>query len=127
MLETVTTALGSLERCPSCFSLWIEQKLIAAYSDDKAACREALAETKTLLLPTDRWCPKCFQKMVDGRVRSRGVVLHLCTTCEALWTDWDTLRKFDEFIERALKAQVEAASTEPPPAASVVSRQAYLS
>jgi len=113
MLETVTTALGSLERCPACLSLWVEQKLIAAYSDDKTACRVALAETKALLLPADRWCPKCFQKMVDGRVRSRGVVLHLCVTCEALWTDWNALRKFDEFVERALKAQVEAASQPP--------------
>ena len=115
LMETVTTALGALERCPSCLSLWVEQKLISAYSDDKIACRDALAETKALLLSTGRWCPKCFQKMVDGRVRSRGVVLHLCVTCEALWTDWDSLRKFDEFIERALRAQVEAASQAPLP------------
>jgi Zn-finger nucleic acid-binding protein len=109
-MDTVTTALGALERCPSCFGMWMEQKLIAAYSDDKVACRDALAETQVLLLPVDRWCPKCFQKMFDGRVGSRSVVLHLCTHCEAVWTDWDTLQRFDEFVGRALKAQVETAT-----------------
>jgi len=112
-LETITTALGNLERCPTCQSFWVEQKTLAAYSDDKTTCRAALDETKTLLLPTERWCPKCFQKMVDGRVRSRSVILHLCQTCTAIWTDWETLKKFDEAIERTLHAQVDAARTAP--------------
>lgn len=114
-MQTVTTALGALDRCPACLSLWIEQKLVTAYSDDKTACREALDETKALLLPVERWCPKCFQKLQDGRVRSRGVVLQLCTHCETLWCQWDQLKRFDEFIQRALYAQVEAALQLPMP------------
>src|SRR5450755_4107548 len=109
-LETLTTSFGSWDRCTSCKGLFIHQDLVAAASLDRAATLEALAEVQTLLLPTERTCPKCLQKLFDGRVRSRGVILALCPTCMSYWTTLPNLRQFDEAVEKTLLAQAEIAA-----------------
>ncbi len=99
-LETLSAPIGTFERCPYCQTLFIRRELIVAASLDRGACEEALEETKSLLLPTDRWCPKCLQKLYDGRVRSRGVNFTLCTTCDAFWTTLQTLGQFENDVEK---------------------------
>jgi len=106
-LETLSTAIGTFERCPRCSGLFIHQDLITAVSHDKAKCEAALQETKGLLLPTERSCPKCLQKFFDGRVRSRDVILTLCPTCQSFWTTLPILNQFDETVERALRLEME--------------------
>jgi Zn-finger nucleic acid-binding protein len=108
-LETISASIGSFERCPNCGGLFILQDLIAAASQDKAKCREALEETKALLLPTEKWCPKCLQKLFDGRVRSRGVIFTVCSTCQTLWADLALLGQFEEAVERTLRVQIDLA------------------
>jgi len=110
ILETYSAAIGNFERCPNCGGLFIHQDLIAAASQDPAKCIEALGETNVLLLPTERWCPKCLQKIYDGRVRSRAVNLSLCPACQSFWTNLPTLHQFEEAVERTLRLQIEIAS-----------------
>src|SRR6266700_5111547 len=109
ILETLSTSFGTWERCPNCTGVFIRQGLITAAGADRAQCVEALSETKGLLLPTDRSCPKCLQKLFDGRVQSRGVIFSLCPTCESFWTTLPTLRQFEEAIEKTLTAEIQAA------------------
>src|SRR5258708_7612707 len=104
-LETLSSPVGDWQRCPSCEGFFIRQDLVAKLSADSVKCTEALEETKSLLLPTERWCPKCLQKLFDGRVRSRGVIFSLCVTCQSLWTNLSTLRQFEEIIEKTLRSQ----------------------
>src|SRR6266481_7092949 len=106
ILETLSTPFGTWERCPNCEGLFIHEDLLAAASADRAQCVEALAETQGLLLPSDRTCPKCLQKLFDGRVQSRGVIFSLCPTCESLWTNLPTLHQFEEAIEKTLTAEI---------------------
>jgi hypothetical protein len=108
-LETFSASIGSFECCPNCGGLFVHQDLVAAASQDKAKCLEALQEIKTLLLPTEKWCPKCLQKLFDGRVRSRGVILTVCSSCETLWTNLAVLGQFEETIERTLRVQIDLA------------------
>src|SRR5690348_14489895 len=81
-LQTLAAPIGEFEMCPNCQGLFIRQELMVAASQERTQALEALQETKILLLPTDKWCPKCMQKLFDGRVRSRRVILTLCPTCE---------------------------------------------
>jgi len=110
MLEILSAPIGNFERCPNCHGLFITQDIVAAASQDRSQCLQALEEPKALLLPTDKWCPKCMQKLFDGRVRSRGVILTLCATCQALWTDLSILRQFEEAVERTLVIQIDIAN-----------------
>ena len=110
-LETYTSAVGSFERCPRCEGLFIHRDLIAAASQDRAKCLEALGETEALLLPTDRWCPKCLQKLADGRIRSRGLICTLCPSCQAFWTNLSSLNQLEESIGTAIRLQMDAAGT----------------
>jgi hypothetical protein len=107
MLDIISAPLGTWERCPNCSGLFIPQEVVVSASQDRAKCVEALEETKTLLLPTERWCPKCLQKLYDGRVQSRGVILSLCSTCQSFWTSLPILRQFEELIEKTLRMQME--------------------
>ncbi len=109
MFETLSTPFGAWDRCPSCRGIFIHQDLIASASQDRAKCIEALEETQALLLPTERSCPKCLQKLFDGRVRSRGVIFSLCPTCQSFWTSLPILQQFEEQIEKTLNAQAEIA------------------
>jgi hypothetical protein len=111
LLETVSAPLGIWDRCPSCKGLFLSQEIIAAASQDRAKCLEALEETKVLLLPTDRACPKCFQNLFDGRVKSRGVILSVCPPCQSFWTSLPILAQFEAFIEKTLRMQMEEAGT----------------
>ncbi len=106
-LETISAPIGDFEQCPHCSGLFIRKELIAAASQDRTSCHAALDETKALLLATDKWCPKCLQKLSDGRVRSRGIIVTLCATCEALWTSLPLLRSFEEVIEKSFRTQIE--------------------
>src|SRR6266700_2436283 len=108
ILETLSTSFGTWERCPNCTGVFIRQGLIIAASTDRAPCVEALSETKGLLLPTDRSCPKCLQKLFDGRVQSRGVIFSLCPTCDSVWTTLPTLTQFEEAIAKKLAAETQA-------------------
>jgi len=112
ILETVLTIHGPVESCPSCGGFFVEEKTIAACSEDKAQCRAALAETEALQLPIDRWCPKCANKLYQGRVQSRQVILTFCPICESLWTDFATLQRFEAPVERALRALMEASASQ---------------
>src|SRR5438876_10445835 len=107
-LQTLSTSFGAWERCSQCRGLFIHKDLIVAASADRAGCTAALAETNGLLLPADRSCPKCLQKLFDGRVESRGVIFSVCPTCESLWTNLPTLKQFEEAIEKKLAAETDA-------------------
>src|SRR5437016_4888616 len=107
-LQTLSTSFGAWERCSQCQGIFIRQDLVVAASTDRAQSAAALAETKGLLLPADRTCPKCLQKLFDGRVESRGVILSLCPTCESLWTNLATLRQFEAGIEKKLAEETQA-------------------
>ena len=109
-LDTLSAAIGVFERCPNCSGLFIHQDLVCATSQDRIQCREALEETKGLLLPTEWWCPKCLQKLYDGRARSRGVIFTLCPACQSLWTGLPALRQFEETVEKTLRLQIEIAT-----------------
>src|SRR5438445_11791784 len=113
MLEIISAPLGTWERCPNCSGLFIRHDIIASASQDRAKCVDAIEETKILLLPTERWCPKCLQKLYDGRVRSRGVIFSLCSTCESFWTSLPVLRQFEELVEKTLRMQMELADAAP--------------
>src|SRR5689334_2770372 len=102
LLESLPTALGTIERCPNCQRLFIEEKTLADYSEDKADCYNALEEARSLLLPTSRHCPQCGQPLQDARIKSRNLILTLCTQCKALWTDTVALERFSETTERAV-------------------------
>jgi hypothetical protein len=118
LLETLSTAFGTWERCPNCTGIFIHEDLIAAASADHAKCAAALEEPHGLLLPTERTRPKCLQKLFDGRVQSRGVIFSLCPTCKSLWTNHPTLRQFEEAIEKTLAAETQAAGVGGPGYAS---------
>jgi len=100
MLETLSTSFGAWDRCPSCRGIFIHRDLLAAASPDPAKCKEALEEMQALLLPTERSCPSVFQKLFDGRVRSRGVIFSLCPTDQSFWTSLPVLQQFEEAIEK---------------------------
>src|ERR1041384_396934 len=102
-LETLSAALGNFERCPNCHGIFIRQELVGTASQDRARALAALDETKSLLLPTDKWCPRCLQRLFDGRVRSRGVIFTLCPSCRALWSDLSALGRFEETVEKTLR------------------------
>ena len=53
-VDSVITALGTVEQCPNCSRLFIEEKTLAAFSEDKTECYAALEEARTLMLPTSR-------------------------------------------------------------------------
>ena len=108
-LESLSSTIGTFERCPHCGGLFIHQDLLLSVSQDRAKCQEALEETKLLLLPTERWCPKCLQKLFDGRVRSRGVICTLCPSCQSFWMSSDVLFQFEETLERAIRLQIDLA------------------
>ena len=109
-LETLSGPEGSFERCPNCLGLFIHQDLIVAASKDKDNCRALLAETAALLLPTDKWCPKCLQKLFDGRIQSRGIICTLCPVCTSHWTNLPTLGLIEEAIETSFQHQMNAAA-----------------
>ncbi len=110
-LESLSTSLGTFEQCPNCQGLFLSQDLLASASLDRAKTLEALEETKILLLPTEKWCPKCMQKLFEGRVRSRGVILTLCPACLRFWTDLSILADFDQALEKTLSVQIELANS----------------
>lgn len=120
-LETVPAAIGEFYRCPSCLGFFIRYDVIAAASSDRSACLELLDETKALLLPNDRKCPKCFQRLHDGRIKSRGIILTLCPLCRALWTSLNALSRFDEVVSKTLQVQMELAMHGPGPSDAVSS------
>src|ERR1017187_9418838 len=127
MLETLSTATGSFEHCPNCSGLFIAQDLVAAASQDRTQCLQALGEMNSLLLPSDKWCPKCLQKLSDGRVRSRGVIFMLCSQCQVLWTSLETLHRFEETLDRSILIQIDwamQAVVGGPPPASTPAREA---
>src|SRR5258708_1057493 len=104
-LETLSAPIGNFHRSPNSNGLFISQGLVLAASQDRAICKEALEETKTLLLPTEWWCPKCSQKLFDGRVRSRGIIFTICPVCQSFWTSLPVLRQFEEGIEKTFRVQ----------------------
>jgi len=108
-LETLTTAVGSFERCPNCQGIFIRKDLFAAASQDRDKCLELLSETEALLLPTDKWCPKCLQKLFDGRIKSRGLICTLCPVCNAFWTNLPAMGQLEEAIVTTIRLQMDAA------------------
>jgi Zn-finger nucleic acid-binding protein len=114
LMSAVAAAIGEFAQCPACSGIFIRQELIAAASADRGKCLEALDETKSLLLPIDRRCPKCLQMLQEGRVRSRGVILTLCPSCETLWTTLPVVHQFDPVIARTLRLQMDLAMNPDP-------------
>src|SRR5258706_15221638 len=110
-LETLSSSLGTFEQCPNCSGIFISQDLLASASQDRVKCLEALEETRVLRLPTERWCPKCMQKLFEGRVRSRGVILTLCPSCVSFWSDLMILTEFDKVVGKTLHLQIEIATS----------------
>src|SRR5690348_15842521 len=102
MLEARSYSIGDFHRCPNSRGMFISQELLAAAGQDRAQTLAAFEETKSLLLPTEKWCPQCQQKLFDGRVRSRGVILTLYPVCQKVWTSLALLRQFDEAIEKTI-------------------------
>jgi hypothetical protein len=124
-LETLTSPSGSLERCPNCLGLFIPEDLIVAASKDRDKCVALLAETKALRLPTDKWCPKCLQKLFDGRITSRGLICTLCPVCNSHWTNLSALADLEGAIESSISLQIEAAANVSSEASSGAGRLSY--
>lgn len=108
-LELITTLHGTVERCPNCHAFLADARLLTAYADDRTKCAEQLAALNEFLLPTDRACPRCAQRLFNARVPGPNAILTVCSSCRGIWTSFPILKRFSEPIERALRAQIEAA------------------
>ncbi len=106
-LDAVSAPSGNWFNCPSCGGIFIHHDLLLSLSQDPAECAQVLEETRFLLLPTDRSCPQCSQKLSDGSARSRGLIFSLCTGCQSYWTHLDTLEGLDQAIESSVRLSME--------------------
>ncbi len=109
LLVSITTALGTLDRCPNCGWFFADQKTLSAYSADLEQFQHLIAEAQEFLLPTARLCPSGEHPMQDGRVRSRGVILTFCPLCQVFWTHLSTLDLLEKALARSLDGQLDIA------------------
>src|SRR5690349_12143573 len=103
-LDAISAVPGNWLHCPVCGGIFIHEDLILSLSQNREATQAIINEAKGVMIPAERECPQCSQKMFDCSARSRGLIYTICTNCRSFWSSLSALGLLDGAVEMALRA-----------------------
>ena len=99
-LKEIDSGKGfGIDECPECGGRWYDLGELEKLSKDPAKFKEKSAEGPSRPRESERECPRCRKKMVNGGLISEFLRVDLCESCKGIWLDKNEVHLVDKLLD----------------------------
>ena len=88
-----------IDECPECGGRWYDLSELEKVSKDPEKFRKAQECGLKRTRPSERDCPRCRRKLVNGGLISELLRVDCCETCRGIWLDKNEIALVDKLLQ----------------------------